>query len=127
MCGEIYSFAMLHDYNSYSISEDSTSKGIDLAEERKMIINTSGKYDENLKTLQQNLNVIFKKLAPLDPDGRYGEKTKNRIKDFERLLKVAFSEKASKSIGIKGLPTPAVFYTAADIVKEGTDKVFKMI
>jgi peptidoglycan hydrolase-like protein with peptidoglycan-binding domain len=118
---------MLHDYNSYSISEDSTSKGIDLAEERKMIINTSGKYDENLKTLQQNLNVIFKKLAPLDADGRYGEKTKNRIKDFERLLKVAFSEKASKSIGIKGLPTPAVFYTAADIVKEGTDKVFKMI
>ena len=114
----------------------SLNEAINLEEEGKLVIKTDGSFDKNLKDLQIYLNQIFSDLPKyskdpkfgkkLDPDGRYGEKTKQRIKDFQLLLKMAFSLDGSKKVVIDGLPSPAVFYTAKDISQMGSSKAFSL-
>jgi hypothetical protein len=108
------------------------SEKIDLEAEKSLKIKTNGSFDPELKKLQGYLNTIFKDLPKvaggkfLVDDGRYGNNTRDRIKDFQLLLKSAFGEKASKEVKIDGKPSPEIFYTARDIVEMGPQKAFSL-
>jgi hypothetical protein len=114
-------------FDDWNISEK-----IDLEAEKSLVIKTDGSFDPELKKLQGYLNTIFKDLPKvaggksLVDDGRYGKNTRDRIRDFQLLLKSTFGEKASKEVKINGKPTPEIFFTARDITEMGTQKAFSL-
>lgn len=121
----------LPSFNRWIIKE-----AVDLENEKNLVIRTDGKFDQNLQILQANLNKIFADVPTYskDPkygvklveDGKYGDRTAQRIKDFQLLLKIGFSAEGAKKVKIDGKPSPAVFYTAKDIAEMGNQKAFSL-
>jgi hypothetical protein len=113
-------------FDQWSIREE------DQSEEPVRKIKTDGSFDADLQKLQKDLNIIFADLPKttggtlLDPDGRYGKRTKARIKDFQLLLRSVFSQSGAKLVPVDGIPSNAILTTARDIAKMGNQKAFSL-